>query len=236
MKIVDIKEVSKKYGNNFALKDVSFSVNEGDTFGLVGESGSGKTTLGRILLKLLDATSGKVEYDPGFSRKDYQIVFQNPYTSLDPRMSVGETLNEALKLHGFKKDLKNLLREVELDPSFISRYPHQMSGGERQRVCIARSISIEPKFLVLDEPVSSLDVTVSLGVLKLLKRLKSCLGLTYLFISHDLSVIHYMCDKVAVLKDGVLMETGDIREVFGEPKSEYTKKLLSSSPTLRDQG
>lgn len=232
MKSIEVKNVSKYFGGLKALDDVSLSVDEGSSFGLVGESGSGKTTLGRIILRLLPASSGQVSYFPEFSRKSFQIVFQNPYTSLDPRMKVGEALSEPLKIHGITRDIRELLHEVELDENYAGRYPHELSGGERQRLCIARTISIKPRFLVLDEPVSSLDMTVQLEILKLLKKLKAQLGLTFLLIAHDLSVVKFMCDRIAVMKNGRIVETGNVEELYANPKDPYTKLLLESVPRL----
>ncbi len=232
MKSVEVRNVSRYFGALKALDGVSLSVEEGSSFGLVGESGSGKTTLGRIILRLLTASSGEVAYTPGFSRKDYQIVFQNPYTSLNPRMKIGEALSEPLRIHGLTGDIREILREVELNESYINRYPHELSGGERQRICIARAVSVKPRFMVLDEPVSSLDMTVQLEILKLLKKLKARLGLTFLLIAHDLSVVRFMCGRIAVMKNGRIVEEGGVEEVYGGPKDPYTKLLLESVPKL----
>jgi ABC-type glutathione transport system ATPase component len=235
LKTVEVKGIIKYYGGLKALDGINFSVEEGASFGLVGESGSGKTTLARIILKLISASSGEVAYSPVFSRKDYQIVFQNPYTSLNPRMKVGEALAEPLKIHGITRDIKEILREVDLDEGYADRFPHELSGGERQRLCIARAMSIRPKFIVLDEPVSSLDMIVQLEILKLLKRLKAQFGLTYLLIAHDLSVVKFMCDMVAVMKSGCIVEMGKSEELYADPKDPYTKLLLTSVPRLPDK-
>lgn len=232
MRSIEVNNITKDFGGLKALNDVSFFVDEGASFGLVGESGSGKTTLARIILRLISASSGEVIYGSGFSRKNYQIVFQNPYTSLNPRIKVGDALMEPLKIHGITRDIKEILNEVELDESYRDRYPHELSGGERQRLCIARAISIKPKFIVLDEPVSSLDMTVQLEILKLLKKLKAQLGLTFLLIAHDLSVIRFICDRIAVMKNGRIVEMGNIDEIYNSPKDPYTKLLLSSVPRL----
>ena len=232
MRSVEVRNVSKYFGKLKALDDVSFSIEEGESFGLVGESGSGKTTLGRIILKLISASGGEVTYPSGFSRKNYQIVFQNPYTSLNPRMKVGEALAEPLKIHGITRDVKEILREVDLDESYADRYPHELSGGERQRLCIARAISIRPKFILLDEPVSSLDMIVQLDILKLLKRLRAQFSFTFLLVAHDLSVVKFMCERIAVMKSGSIVETGDVSEVYKNPKDPYTKLLLESVPRL----
>ena len=229
---IEVNEVTKYFGRLKALDGVTFSIEEGGSFGLVGESGSGKTTLARIILRLITPSSGQVKYASGFSRKDYQIVFQNPYTSLDPRMKVKEALSEPLNIHGIKRDLREILYEVELNESYLDRYPHELSGGERQRICIARAISIKPKFIVLDEPVSSLDMTIQLEILKLLKKIRSQLNLTFLLIAHDLSVVRFMCGSMAVMKNGKIVETGKVEEVYNSPKDPYTKLLLESVPRL----
>jgi ABC-type oligopeptide transport system ATPase subunit len=232
LKSIEVNNITKYFGGLQALDDVSFFVEEGASFGIVGESGSGKTTLARIILRLISASSGEVIYGSGFSRKNYQIVFQNPYTSLDPRIKAGDALAEPLKIHGITRDIKDILQEVELNESYADRYPHELSGGERQRLCIARAISIKPQFIVLDEPVSSLDMTVQLEILKLLKKLKTQLGLTFLLIAHDLSVVRFMCDRIAVMNSGRIVEMGNIDEIYNNPKDPYTKLLLSSVPRL----
>ena len=230
--IIKIDNVSKNFGKLKAIDNVSFSINDGGSFGLVGGSGSGKTTLARIILRLISATGGNVQYAGGFSRKNYQIVFQNPYTSLNPRMKIREALEEPLKIHGVSRDISEILKEVELEPGLADRYPHELSGGQRQRVCIARSLSIRPKFIVLDEPVSSLDMTVQLEILKLLKKLKAQYGLTLLLIAHDLSVVKYICETIAVMHNGKIIELGNAEEIFKSPKDPYTKLLLESIPRL----
>lgn len=232
MRSVEVSGVSRYFGRTKALDDVSISIEEGESFGLVGESGSGKTTLARIILKLISASKGAVVYPSGFSRKDFQIVFQNPYSSLNPRMKAGQALEEPLKIHGVKRDIKEILKEVELDASYTERFPHELSGGERQRLCIARALSIRPKFVVLDEPVSSLDMTVQLEILKLLKKLKTQMKLTFLFIAHDLSVVRYMCTRIAVMKNGRIIEAGKTEEIYKAPKDPYTRALLESVPRL----
>jgi peptide/nickel transport system ATP-binding protein len=232
MPLIEVNDIVKNFGDCKALDEVSFAVEEGETFGIVGESGSGKTTLGRIMLKLIQQSSGSIVYRDGFSRRDYQIVFQNPYTSLNPRMKVRSILEEPLKIHRVDRDAGKLLNDVELDASFLDKFPHELSGGERQRVGIARAISINPKFILLDEPVSSLDITVSSSILRLLKKLKAELKLTYVFIAHDLAVIRHMCDRVGVMKNGRLIESGRVGDVFYSPQHSYTKLLLESVPEL----
>lgn len=232
MSLIEVNDLTKNFGTLKAVDEVSFSVREGETFGIVGESGSGKTTLARMIMRLLRPSSGEIAYKDGFSRRNFQMVFQNPYTSLDPRMKIMSIINEPLRIHRVRRDPVELLALVELDASFLDKFPHELSGGERQRVGIARAISTGPRFILLDEPVSSLDVTVSNSILKLLKRIKSQLGLTYLLIAHDLSVIRNMCDTVAVMRSGRIVESGDIKSVFGSPQHSYTKELLGSVPVL----
>lgn len=231
-----------------AVDEVSFSVYEGETVGLVGESGCGKTTLVKTLLNLEKASSGSVFYKgqdiSQFSnaqwrhlRKDIQIIFQDPFSSLNPKMTVGDSILEPMEVHGVgasrqnrKQRLNNLLNEVGLDESYASRYPHQLSGGQRQRVGIARAIALEPKIIVCDESVSALDISVQAQVLNLLNTLKENFGFTYIFISHDLSVVQYMSDQLLVMQKGRLVEIGDADEIYAMPKSPYTKSLIESIP------
>lgn len=228
-----------------AVDDVSFSVPAGSTLGLVGESGSGKSTIARLVLGLVEADDGRVEVlgrqiigakpkELRSWRQDMQIVFQEPYESLDPRMRVGDAVAEPLVLHSElskserKARVAELLERVSLDPSLASRYPDQLSGGQQQRVNIARALATEPKVLVLDEPTSSLDVSVRADILTLLFRLQRELGLTYLLISHDLPTIRSVCDQVAVLYLGRLVEIGPAAEVLSAPQHPYTEFLLGS--------
>ncbi len=230
-----------------AVDDISFSISRGETFGLVGESGCGKTTAGRLLLKLLPSDRGSIFFEgrdtdtlnkkEAFAlRKDMQVIFQDPFSSLNPRMRVREIISEGLLLHGkcsaaeIDKKCDEALEMVKLRGEYKYRYPHQFSGGERQRVGIARAIILEPKFIVCDEPVSSLDVSIQAKILKLLKELKTRLGLTYLFITHDLSVVANMCERVAVMFNGKIVEEGSIKDIYVNPKGAYTKKLLKSIP------
>jgi peptide/nickel transport system ATP-binding protein len=230
--LIEVKSVIKKFGSNIAVNNVDLQVNDGESLGLVGGSGSGKTTLGRIMLKLIKPTSGEVIFPQGFKRSEYQIIFQNPYMSLSPRMKIKDILEEGPNIHKISSDPEGLLRSVSLKTSYLDRYPHELSGGERQRVSIARALSVKPKFLLLDEPVSSLDMKVQLEVLQLLKEIRAKFLLTYLFISHDLAVIRYMCDRVAVMQEGRIVEEGMINEIFDSPKDPYTIKLLGSIPRL----
>ena len=232
-----------------AVDDVSLKVFPGEILGLVGESGCGKTTLGRSILRLIEPTGGKIRFrDIDLTglrrgamkkiRKDIQIIFQDPYSSLNPKLQVGTAITEPMAVHGIGRDRHDrrkmalsLLEKVGLDQKYFHRYPHELSGGQRQRVCIARALSLQPKFIICDESVSALDITVSTQVLKLLLELKEEFGFTYIFISHDLSVVNYISDRIAVMKDGKIVETGNTNEIYHHPKSEYTKNLIDSIPT-----
>ncbi len=231
-----------------AVDQVSFSVYEGETVGLVGESGCGKTTLVKTLLQLEKASSGSVYYKGQdicqlssaqwrHLRKDIQIIFQDPFSSLNPKMTIGDCILEPMEVHGIgvssqnrKQKLYQLLEQVGLDKSYASRYPHQLSGGQRQRVGIARAIALEPKIIVCDESVSALDISVQAQVLNLLNELKENFGFTYIFISHDLSVVQYMSDQLLVMQKGRLVEIGDADEIYAMPKSPYTKSLIEAIP------
>jgi peptide/nickel transport system ATP-binding protein len=231
-----------------AVDDASFEVYTGETLGLVGESGCGKTTLGRTLLRLIEPTTGKIIYnnidltqkrkeDLTPLRKDIQIVFQDPYSSLNPRLTIGSAIAEPLKVHGIiakQKDRKEkvveLLEKVGLNAEHFSRYPHEFSGGQRQRIVIARALALSPSFLVCDESVSALDVSVQAQVLNLLNDLKKEFGFTIIFISHDLSVVHYISDRIMVMNKGKIEETGTAEKVYFDPQSAYTKKLIASIP------
>ncbi|MCX5704913.1 MAG: ATP-binding cassette domain-containing protein [Candidatus Omnitrophica bacterium] len=221
-----------------ALDDVSFEVEEFSSLGIVGESGSGKTTLAKIIMELIPATSGKVVFDAeritNF-RKDAQIIFQNPYNSLDPKMRIINTLSEPLLIHGivpkkhFRDKAVELLRMVGLDESLLQRYPIEFSGGQRQRICIARALATEPKFILLDEPISSLDLTIQAEMLDLFLELKAKLKLTYIFISHNLAVIRHIADSVIVMESGKIVERGLKDAIFNSPANTYTKLLLEAA-------
>ncbi len=230
-----------------AVDDVSFDIQPGEVLGLVGESGSGKSTTGRLILRLLDATSGRVTYDGravfGLSkpdmrelRKQMQIVFQDPYGAFNPRMTVGAIIGEALELRGVaggesrRAVVGRFLEMVQMPASVASRYPHEFSGGQRQRIGIARALAVEPKFIVADEPVSALDVSTQAEIVNLLLDLQARLNLTMLFISHDLSVVKVLCDRVAVMQHGKLVEVGDAKQIFGAPQMDYTRELLAAVP------
>ena len=230
-----------------AVDDISFDIEAGETFGLVGESGSGKTTTGRCLLRLIEPTSGSVVFRGedvlGFSRsrlraarRDMQIVFQDPYSSLNPRMRARQIVEEPLIIHELgererrRERVADLFRLVGLDPAHLERYPHQFSGGQRQRIGLARALALHPSFLVLDEPVSALDVSVQAQVVSLLMDLQRQLKLTYLFIAHDLKLVENICTRVAVMYLGRIVEIGPAALLFQSPQHSYTKALLSAVP------
>lgn len=230
-----------------AVDDVTFSVYRGETLGLVGESGSGKSTTGRTILQLYRPTSGSVKFQnqeltsmKGDQlrrlRREMQMIFQDPYASLNPRMNVGRIVSEPLVVHGIgnaqerKDKVASLLERVGLNPYFINRYPHEFSGGQRQRIGIARALALDPSFIVCDEPISALDVSIQAQVVNLLQDLQRERDLTYLFIAHDLSMIRYICDRVAVMYLGKIVEIGPTDAVYDNPQHPYTKLLLSAVP------
>lgn len=233
-----------------AVDDVSLTVRQGETLGLVGESGCGKSTLGRTLIRLYEPTAGSIEFeqkdflkasgkDLRLARKDIQMIFQDPYASIDPRMTVGQVIEQPFLIHNILPNkqerearVKELLSLVGLRPSHINRYPHEFSGGQRQRISIARAIALNPKLIICDEPVSALDVSIQAQILNLLKDLQEKLNLTYIFISHDLSVIEHVCDRVAVMYLGRIVELKSREELFANPEHPYTRALLGSIPSL----
>jgi peptide/nickel transport system ATP-binding protein len=243
------KNIFGKVTSSFTAVDhVSFNVRKGETLGVVGESGCGKTTLGRAILRLVNASSGEVNFEGNnilnysdkemrLLRKKMQLVFQDPYSSLNPRLKISEAIIEPMIVHsiGANKDerinmTEQLLKKVGLHVDAMNKYPHQFSGGQRQRICIARALSVQPSFLICDESVSALDVSVQAQVLNLLNELKEENNLTYIFISHDLSVVRYMSDTMIVMKNGKIEEMGEAKAVYEDPRSDYTKSLLSSIP------
>ena len=239
---------SRVYGHVKAVDDVSLEVYEGETLGLVGESGCGKTTLGRSILRLVEPTGGKVWFDgievtalKGQALRDFrkqaQIVFQDPYSSLNPRITIGEAIAEPMQVHGIENDASkrrnavcDLLEQVGLQAEHYDRYPHEFSGGQRQRICIARALAVNPRLVICDESVSALDVSVQAQVLNLLNRLKKERNLTYIFISHDLSVVRFMSDRVVVMYNGTPVEMEDADQLFEHPQNAYTKKLIAALP------
>lgn len=255
IKVENLNKIFKIKSNKFfekpkdlkAVNDVSFEIYEGETFGVIGESGSGKSTLGRTILRLIEPTSGSIFYKDksllDFSlnemkaiRKEIQVVFQDPYSSLDPRKTVGSLVEEPLLIHGIgtpeerKKRVKELFELVGLNEAQSIRYPHEFSGGQRQRICIARALALNPKIIVADEPVSALDVSVQAQVINLLKDLQKKFNLTYLFISHDLSVVKYISDRIAIMYLGRIVEIGDSKSIYSNPLHPYTQTLFSAIP------
>ena len=233
-----------------AVDDVTLNLYRGETLGIVGESGCGKSTMARTLLRLIEPTDGEIIYD-GMDlramkgkelrklRSRMQIVFQDPYSSLNPRMKIGEIISEPMIISGMKKNqaecmdrVYELLDMVGLDPTYVDRFPHEFSGGQRQRIVIARAIATNPELLICDEPVSALDVSVRAQVLNLLEELQEKLNLTYMFISHDLSVVEHLCDRVAIMYLGQLMELGTVDQIYDNPSHPYTQALLSAIPKV----
>jgi ABC-type glutathione transport system ATPase component len=260
--LIEVSHLSKVYisGENAfgggarrevrAVDDVSFNIEQGETLGLVGESGSGKSTIGRLMLRLIEPTSGSVRFDQRDltslsarelrkSRREMQIVFQDPFASLDPRMTVEQIVTEPLVIHEKSTDVERhrrveeLMRVVGLDASALPRYPHEFSGGQRQRVGIARALALRPRFIVADEPVSALDVSVGARIVNLLRDLQREFGLTYLFISHSMPVVRYLATRIAVLYRGKLVEIGSTEQVTENPQHDYTRTLLAATPEIQ---
>jgi ABC-type oligopeptide transport system ATPase subunit len=248
--LLRVENVSVRYGELDAVRNVSLSLEEGETLGLVGESGCGKSSLGRAVLALEPLASGEILFDGtavhslrGVKSKRFrcqaQMVFQDPFGSLNPRLSVGAAVEEVLFVHRLcetrdarRKRAAELFEDVGLSPDWLQRYPHEFSGGQRQRIGIARALALEPRLLVADEPVSALDVSVQADIVRLLKRLQREHGLAYLFIGHDLAVVRNMSDRIAVMYNGELVETGPADQVCDAPQHPYTQKLLSAVPDL----
>ncbi|MGI6326098.1 MAG: ABC transporter ATP-binding protein [Saccharofermentanales bacterium] len=230
-----------------AVDDVSFTIRRGTTMGLVGESGCGKTTVGRTILRLHDVTAGQVLFDGQNLAKlstrtlrklrpQMQMIFQDPYSSLSPRMPVGEIIGEAVREHKivpksqYKSYIARVMRDCGLQPQYFHRYPHEFSGGQRQRICIARAVALNPRFIICDEPVSALDVSIQAQIINLMMDLQDQFGYTYLFISHDLSVVEHISDTIGVMYLGNIVEMGDKKSVFANPMHPYTRSLLSAVP------
>jgi len=255
--LLEARNLVKDYGTTRVVDNVSLQLYRGETLGLVGESGSGKSTVARLLLRLIEPTGGRILYRPAQEngspeldllqlragemrrlRRKLAIVFQDPYAALDPRMTVRQTLAEPFAIHGERPTqgiegrLQELLSEVGLEPSALRRYPHEFSGGQRQRINIARALALRPEILVLDEPVSALDVSIGAQVINLLRDLKQRHGLTCLFISHSMPLVRYLCDRVAVMQRGRIVETGTWSEVCDHPREPYTQQLLAATPEL----
>lgn len=249
--LVEVKNLRKEFHLQdkklVAIRDISFAIRPGETLGLVGESGCGKSTTGRCLLRLEEPTSGEVSFDKRdlmslsskelfVFRRNAQIIFQDPYSSLNPRMTARDIIAEPLHIHGIipEKGLENYLHElldlVSLSKSSLGRFPHEFSGGQRQRIGIARAIALKPRFLVCDEPISALDVSVQAQIVNLLKTLQKELGLTYLFIAHDLAMVKYISDRVAVMYLGSIVEIAESEELYRNPRHPYTQALLSAIP------
>jgi peptide/nickel transport system ATP-binding protein len=245
---------SRRAGEVRAVDDVSLAIQEGETLGLVGESGSGKSTLGRLILRLIEPTSGAIVFD-GVDllqangselrrlRRDMQIIFQDPFGSLDPRYRVEDVIAEPLILHrkimheslgrdARRQRVRELLRAVGMDESAMPRYPHEFSGGQRQRIGIARALALRPKFIVADEPVSALDVSVGAQIVNLLQQLQRDFGLTYLFISHSMPVVRYLSTRIAVMYQGKIVEIGTTEQITVQPQHAYTRKLLAATPEM----
>ncbi len=259
MPLLEVRDLHKTYHSSgllggvksevHAVRGVSFDIHEGETLGLIGESGCGKSTTGRVILRLIEPTSGAVRFagrdvlqasTRGLRalRREMQIVFQDPFASLDPRMKVSDIVTEPLVIHEHAPSpqrqlrARELMHDVGLEESALSRYPHEFSGGQRQRIGIARALCLNPRFLVLDEPVSALDVSVGAQVVNLLRKLQQERKLTYLFISHSMPIVRYLSTRIAVMRMGEIVETGDAEQMTSAPKHEYTRTLLAATPEL----
>lgn len=253
-KVFDLSEsaFSGRTGHVLAVDDVSLDIEQGETLGLVGESGSGKSTLGRLILRLIEPTGGEVRFNgsdvlkangPELRRlrRDMQIIFQDPFGSLDPRYRVEDVIAEPLIIHETldastrRQRVQELLRAVSLDQSAMRRYPHEFSGGQRQRIGIARALALRPKFIVADEPVSALDVSVGAQIVNLLRQLQREFGLTYLFISHSMPVVRYLATRIAVMYRGKIVEIGPAEHITARPRHDYTRSLLAATPQIAAQ-
>jgi peptide/nickel transport system ATP-binding protein len=247
--LVEARNLTKVYGASRVVDNVSFSIARGETLGLVGESGSGKSTVARMLLRLVQPTSGEVSFNGEdvlaatpkelrALRRRMQMVFQDPFAALDPKMRIRDIVAEPFAIHGgYKRDevrarVIELMAEVGLEADVLARYPHEFSGGQRQRINIARALALKPEFLALDEPVSALDVSVGAQVINLLRDLQRRHGLTCLFISHSMPLVRYLCDRVAVMERGRLVEIGDVLDVCERPREPYSQRLIAATPEM----
>jgi ABC-type oligopeptide transport system ATPase subunit len=247
--LVETKNLYKQFGDFVAVDDFNLQIYKGETLGLVGESGCGKSTVGKLIIRLLEPSSGAVLFD-GIEigklsktemrqlRRRMQIIFQDPYSSLNPRLTIEEIIAEPLQIHQLhtgsrrKPKIQELFKMVGLNPDHLNRYPHEFSGGQRQRIGIARALAVEPEFLVCDEPLSALDVSIQAQIVNLLKALQKELGLTYLFIAHDLSMVEYFADRVAVMYRGKIVELADNETLYRQPQHPYTQALFSAIPRI----
>ncbi len=250
--MLEVRGLCKSFNGESAVEDVTFDLLRAETLGVVGESGSGKTTLARCILRAIDPDEGTVRFNSSDGwvdlhniteksivplRREMQMIFQDPYASLNPRMTVRQILEEPLVIHGERSrprrlaQVMDILDRVQLEKDCLTRYPHAFSGGERQRIGIARALILHPSLVICDESVSSLDVSVQAQIINLLEDLQSELGLTYLFVAHDLSVVRHICDRVLVMNQGRLVESGSVNDIFQHPKEDYTKLLLSAIPS-----
>ncbi len=260
--LVEVEHLTKRFpvkhgvfgrrrGEVHAVEDVTLTVYRGETLGIVGESGCGKSTTARLILRLLDPTSGTIRFDGRDMthlsqrrvrplRREMQMIFQDPYSSLNPRKTVGQIVGEPFKIHhnarNVKQRVRELLARVGLSPEHYNRYPHEFSGGQRQRIGVARALALQPKLIVCDEPVSALDVSIQAQILNLLRSLQEEFDLTYVFISHDLSVIRQICDRIAVMYVGRVVEVGEAERIYGHPRHPYTAALLSAVPRMSKEG
>jgi ABC-type oligopeptide transport system ATPase subunit len=243
--------VKRKIGAVRAVDGVSFAVGRGETLGIVGETGCGKSTTARLMMRLLDATAGEIDFEGSditrlkgaalkAVRREVQMIFQDPYSSLNPRKTIGSIIAEPFAIHGLmreqgerKAEVQRLMETVGLNPEHYNRYPHEFSGGQRQRIGVARALALNPKLLIADEPVSALDVSIQAQVLNLLRECQREMGLTLVLISHDLSVVRHMCDRVAVMREGKIVELADNEALYSRPSHPYTKELLAAVPGAR---
>ena len=246
--LLEVRDLVKQFPRTFAVDGVSFDVAAGEAFGIVGETGSGKTTTARMIARLIDPSAGSITFagrglqslsraETKQFRREIGIVFQDPYSSLNPRKTVGSIVADPFAVHGLlpgrgerRRAVQELMERVGLDPEHLNRQPHEFSGGQRQRIGIARALALGPRLVIADEPVSALDVSIQAQILNLLRDLRRDLGLTLLLISHDLSVVRYMCERVAVMREGRIVELGTTDSLFERPEHEYTRALLAAIP------